>query len=51
MIILRNIDIKVKFDNDVPLCTLCNSSECAHSGFAIICAKKSSSLVFYHLCI
>lgn len=35
MIILRNIDIKVKFDNGVPLCTLCDSSEYAHSRFAI----------------
>lgn len=25
-----NIDIKVKFDKGVPVCTLCNSYDCAH---------------------
>ncbi len=28
--IFFNIDIKVKFDKGVPVCTLCNSYDCAH---------------------
>lgn len=38
----QNIDIEVKFDNGVPLCTLCKTSECAHAGFAI-CAEQNLS--------
>lgn len=38
----QNIDIEVKFDNGIPLCTLCNTSECAHAGFAI-CAEQNLS--------
>ncbi|MGI9011200.1 MAG: hypothetical protein ACR2F1_08445 [Nitrososphaeraceae archaeon] len=38
----QNIDIEVKFDNGIPLCTLCNTSECAHTGFAI-CAEQNLS--------
>jgi sporulation-control protein spo0M len=34
MIILRNIDIEVKFDNGVPV-TFCNTSVCVKTGFAI----------------
>jgi hypothetical protein len=38
----QNIDIEVKFDNGIPLCILCNTSECAHAGFAI-CAEQNLS--------
>ena len=38
----QNIDIEVKFDNGIPLCTLCNTCECAHAGFAI-CAEQNLS--------
>jgi hypothetical protein len=45
MTIFQNIDIEVKFDNGIPLCILCNTSECAHAEFAI-CAEQNLSSSF-----
>jgi hypothetical protein len=39
----QNIDIEVKFDNGVPVCTLCKRAECAHAGFAICTEQNFSS--------
>lgn len=35
---LNNSDIEVVFTDGIPFCTLCNTDDCAHTGFAI-CAK------------
>ncbi len=35
---LNDLDIEVVFTDGVPLCTLCHTDDCAHTGFAI-CAK------------
>ncbi|HJS64305.1 MAG TPA: hypothetical protein VJ767_05550 [Nitrososphaeraceae archaeon] len=37
---LNNLDIEVVFTDGVPLCTLCHTDDCVHTGFAI-CAKLS----------
>ncbi len=39
----QNIDIEVKFDNGVPVCTLCKTAECAHAEFAICTEQNLSS--------
>jgi hypothetical protein len=36
----HKIDIEVKFDNGVPVCSLCNNYDCTHIGFAI-CAEQN----------
>src|SRR5215211_1541028 len=35
---LHNLDIEIVFTDGVPFCILCNTDDCAHTGFAI-CAK------------
>ena len=35
---LNNLDIEVVFTDGVPFCNLCQTDDCAHTGFAI-CAK------------
>ena len=37
---LNNLDIEVVFTDGVPLCTLCQIDDCAHTGFAI-CVKQN----------
>ena len=42
----QNIDIEVKFDNGIPLCTLCNTSECAHVDLQFVRNKIFPPLIF-----
>ena len=44
----QNIDIEVKFDNGVPVCSLCKTAGCVQAGFAI-CAEQnlSCSNIYY----
>jgi hypothetical protein len=32
---LQNLDVEVIINNGFPVCSLCNTDDCAHTGFAI----------------
>ena len=36
----NNLDIEIVFTDGVPFCTLCQTDDCAHTGFAI-CARQN----------